>query len=205
MAYSLPPLGYAYDALEPHFDKETMQIHHSKHHQTYVNNLNDALSGHELSALNVDDLISRLDKVPAEKKTAVRNSAGGHANHSLFWKGLKMGTSIDSELKDAIERDFGDFDSFKQQYEKAATTVFGSGWAWLVLKDGKLKVVTTANQDSPLMGEAIAGTSGVPIVALDVWEHAYYLKYQNRRPDYIKAFWHVLNWDEAGARFAAAK
>ena len=205
MAYSLPPLGYAYDALEPHFDKETMQIHHSKHHQTYVNNLNDALSGHELSALNVDDLISRLDKVPAEKKTAVRNSAGGHANHSLFWKGLKMGTSIDSELKDAIERDFGDFDSFKQQYEKAATTVFGSGWAWLVLKDGKLKVVTTANQDSPLMGEAIAGTSGVPIVALDVWEHAYYLKYQNRRPDYIKAFWHVLNWDEAGSRFAAAK
>ncbi|MDX5629286.1 MULTISPECIES: superoxide dismutase [Mn] [unclassified Brenneria] len=207
MSYSLPPLPYAYDALEPHFDKQTMEIHHSKHHQTYVNNSNAALESlPEFAQLTPEELIAQLDKVPADKKTALRNNVGGHANHSLFWKGLKLGTTLTGDLKAAIERDFGSVDAFKEKFEKAAATRFGSGWAWLVLKDdGKLDVVSTANQDSPLMGEAISGASGYPIVALDVWEHAYYLKFQNRRPDYIKAFWNVVNWDEAAKRFSEAK
>jgi Fe-Mn family superoxide dismutase len=199
-------LPYAYDALEPYFDKQTMEIHHTKHHQTYVNNANAALESlPEFANLPVDELIKKLDQVPADKKTALRNNGGGHANHSLFWKGLKVGTTLHGELKTAIERDFGSVDAFKETFEKAAATRFGSGWAWLVLKDHKLAVVSTANQDSPLMGEAISGASGYPIVALDVWEHAYYLKYQNRRPDYIKAFWNVVNWDEAAKRFSEAK
>ncbi|MBD2796426.1 superoxide dismutase [Mn] [Xenorhabdus sp. 18] len=203
MSYSLPSLPYSYDALEPHFDKQTMEIHHTKHHQTYVTNTNSALEAlPELSNLDIDDLIQQLDKIPADKRTFVRNNAGGHSNHSLFWKGLKLGTVLGGALKAAIERDFGSVDSFKEKFEQAAATRFGSGWAWLVLKeDGKLAVVSTANQDSPLMGEEIAGASGYPIVGLDVWEHAYYLKYQNRRPDYIKAFWHVVNWDEAVRRY----
>ncbi|MBD2784516.1 superoxide dismutase [Mn] [Xenorhabdus sp. DI] len=203
MSYSLPSLPYSYDALEPHFDKQTMEIHHTKHHQTYVTNTNSALEAlPELSNLDIDDLIQQLDKIPADKRTFVRNNAGGHSNHSLFWKGLKLGTVLGGALKAAIERDFGSVDSFKEKFEQAAATRFGSGWAWLVLKeDGKLAVVSTANQDSPLMGEEIAGVSGYPIVGLDVWEHAYYLKYQNRRPDYIKAFWHVVNWDEAARRY----
>ncbi|MDC9581513.1 superoxide dismutase [Mn] [Xenorhabdus sp. PR6a] len=203
MSYSLPSLPYSYDALEPHFDKQTMEIHHTKHHQTYVTNTNNALEAFpELSKLDIDDLIKQLDKIPADKRTFVRNNAGGHSNHSLFWKGLKLGTVLDGALKAAIERDFGSVDSFKEKFEQAAATRFGSGWAWLVLKeDGKLAVVSTANQDSPLMGEEVAGASGYPIVGLDVWEHAYYLKYQNRRPDYIKAFWHVVNWDEAARRY----
>lgn len=207
MSYSLPSLPYAYDALEPHFDKETMEIHHSKHHQAYVNNANAALESlPELAKLSAEELIAQLDKVPAEKRTALRNNAGGHVNHSLFWKGLKVGTTLTGDLKDAIERDFGSVDAFKEKFEQAAATRFGSGWAWLVLKDdGKLAVVSTANQDSPLMGEAVSGASGYPIVGLDVWEHAYYLKYQNLRPAYAKAFWNVLNWDEAAARFASAK
>ncbi|MBA0216024.1 superoxide dismutase [Mn] [Pectobacterium brasiliense] len=207
MSYSLPSLPYAYDALEPHFDKETMEIHHSKHHQAYVNNANAALESlPELATLSAEELIAQLDKVPAEKRTALRNNAGGHVNHSLFWKGLKVGTTLTGDLKAAIERDFGSVDAFKEKFEQAAATRFGSGWAWLVLKDdGKLAVVSTANQDSPLMGEAVSGTSGYPIVGLDVWEHAYYLKYQNLRPAYAKAFWNVLNWDEAAARFASAK
>ncbi|ASY81592.1 superoxide dismutase [Pectobacterium polaris] len=207
MSYSLPSLPYAYDALEPHFDKETMEIHHSKHHQAYVNNANAALESlPELAALSAEELIAQLDKVPAEKRTALRNNAGGHVNHSLFWKGLKVGTTLAGDLKAAIERDFGSVDAFKEKFEQAAATRFGSGWAWLVLKDdGKLAVVSTANQDSPLMGEAVSGASGYPIVGLDVWEHAYYLKYQNLRPAYAKAFWNVLNWDEAAARFASAQ
>jgi Fe-Mn family superoxide dismutase len=205
MAYTLPPLGYSYDALEPHFDKETMEIHHSKHHQTYVNNLNAALKGHELSTLSVDDLMQQMDKVPEDKKKAVRNQGGGHANHSFFWKNLKLNTALSGPLEEAIKSTFGSIDEFKSQFEKAATTVFGSGWAWLVVQEGGLKVVTTANQDSPLMGEAVSGTSGVPIIGLDVWEHAYYLKYQNRRPDYIKAFWSVVNWDEAAKRYEQVK
>ncbi|ENZ0348687.1 superoxide dismutase [Mn] [Morganella morganii] len=206
MSYALPALPYAYDALEPHFDKMTMEIHHTKHHQTYVNNTNTALEAFpEMANLDIDDLIAQLDKFPADKRTFIRNNAGGHSNHSMFWKGLKTGTTLQGDLKAAIERDFGSVDAFQAEFEKAAATRFGSGWAWLVLKDGKLAVVSTANQDSPLMGEAISGTSGYPIIGLDVWEHAYYLKFQNRRPDYIKAFWSVVNWDEAAARFASAK
>jgi Fe-Mn family superoxide dismutase len=192
--------------VEPHFDKQTMEIHHTKHHQTYVNNANTVLEAYpELASLSVEALIQDLDKVPADKRTFMRNNAGGHANHSLFWKGLKTGTTLGGDLKAAIERDFGSVEKFQEEFEKAAATRFGSGWAWLVLKGDKLAVVSTANQDSPLMGEAVAGASGFPIVGLDVWEHAYYLKFQNRRPDYIKAFWNVVNWDEAAKRFAEAK
>jgi Fe-Mn family superoxide dismutase len=205
MSYSLPSLPYAYDALEPHFDKQTMEIHHTKHHQTYVNNANAALEGTEFANLPVDELITKLDQLPAVKKGPLRNNAGGHANHSLFWKGLKIGTTLQGDLKAAIEKDFGSVEKFQEEFEKAAATRFGSGWAWLVKKGDKLAVVSTANQDNPLMGEAIAGVSGYPILGLDVWEHAYYLKYQNKRPDYIKAFWNVVNWDEAAARFAAAQ
>ncbi|EPL8094809.1 superoxide dismutase [Mn] [Morganella morganii] len=206
MSYVLPALPYAYDALEPHFDKMTMEIHHTKHHQTYVNNTNTALEAFpEMANLDIDDLIAQLGKFPADKRTFIRNNAGGHSNHSMFWKGLKTGTTLQGDLKAAIERDFGSVEAFQAEFEKAAATRFGSGWAWLVLKDGKLAVVSTANQDSPLMGEEISGTSGYPIIGLDVWEHAYYLKFQNRRPDYIKAFWSVVNWDEAAARFASAK
>ena len=184
-----------------------MEIHHSKHHQTYVNNLNAALKDHELSSLSVDDLIQQIDKAPSEKKTAIRNQGGGHANHSLFWKLLKPGGStLSGPLESAVISTFGSTDDFKAQFEKAAARVFGSGWAWLVLKDGgELKIVTTANQDSPLMGEAVSGTIGFPILALDVWEHAYYLKFQNRRPDYIKAFWSIVNWEEASRRFEQMK
>ncbi|ERK17108.1 MAG: superoxide dismutase [Mn] [Pantoea sp.] len=208
MSYSLPSLPYDYDALEPHFDKQTMEIHHSKHHQAYVNNANaalESLKGTEFDGIPVEELIAKLDKLPADKKGPLRNNAGGHANHSLFWKGLKIGTTLQGELKAAIEKDFGSVEKFQEEFEKAATTRFGSGWAWLVKKGDKLAVVSTANQDSPLMGEAISGASGFPIIGLDVWEHAYYLKYQNKRPDYIKAFWNVVNWDEAAARFASAK
>ena len=206
MSYSLPSLPYAYDALEPHFDKQTMEIHHTKHHQTYVNNANTVLEAYpELAKYSVEELIQDLDKVPADKRTFMRNNAGGHATPSFFWKNLKTGTTLGGDLKAAIERDFGSVEKFQEEFEKAAATRFGSGWAWLVLKDGKLAVVSTANQDSPLMGEAVAGASGFPIIGLDVWEHAYYLKYQNKRPDYIKAFWNVVNWDEAAARFAAKK
>jgi len=206
MSYSLPSLPYAYDALEPHFDQQTMEIHHTKHHQTYVNNANTVLEAYpELASLSVEALIQDLDKVPADKRTFMRNNAGGHANHSLFWKGLKTGTTLGGDLKAAIERDFGSVEKFQEEFEKAAATRFGSGWAWLVLKGDKLAVVSTANQDSPLMGEAVSGVSGFPIVGLDVWEHAYYLKFQNRRPDYIKAFWNVVNWDEAAKRFAEAQ
>lgn len=205
MAYTLPELGYAYDALEPHFDKETMEIHHSKHHQAYVNNANAALESlPEFQNLSAEELIARLGELPADKQTALRNNAGGHANHSFFWKNLKTGTQLGGTLKAAIERDFGSFEAFQAEFEKAAATRFGSGWAWLVVEAGKLKVVSTANQDSPLMGTAVAGCSGYPLIGLDVWEHAYYLKFQNRRPDYVKEFWNVVNWDEAQRRFDAA-
>ncbi len=206
MAYTLPELGYAYDALEPHFDAQTMEIHHSKHHQAYVNNANAALEGlpAELVEMCPGQLVSNLDKIPAEKRGALRNNAGGHTNHSLFWKSLKKGTTLKGALKDAIERDFGSVENFKAEFEKAAATRFGSGWAWLVLENGKLAVVSTANQDNPIMGKEFAGCSGTPIFGLDVWEHAYYLKFQNRRPDYIKEFWNVVNWDEAQRRFDQA-
>lgn len=204
MSYTLPELGYAYNALEPHFDAQTMEIHHSKHHQAYVNNANAALEGlpAELVEMYPGHLISNLDKIPAEKRGALRNNAGGHTNHSLFWKSLKKGTTLQGALKDAIERDFGSVDAFKAEFEKAAATRFGSGWAWLVLTaEGQLAVVSTANQDNPLMGKEVAGCEGFPLLGLDVWEHAYYLKFQNRRPDYIKEFWNVVNWDFVAERF----
>lgn len=207
MAYELPQLPYAYDALEPHIDARTMEIHHTKHHQAYIDNANKALEGTEFAGLSVEELITKLDQVPADKKGALRNNAGGHANHSLFWTvmGPQASGQPSGELADAITAAFGSFDAFKEKFEDAAKTRFGSGWAWLVVKDGALAVVSTANQDSPLMGEAVAGVSGTPILGVDVWEHAYYLNYQNKRPDYLEAFWNVVNWDEVARRYAAAK
>ncbi|GHF99988.1 superoxide dismutase [Mn] [Deinococcus piscis] len=209
MAFELPQLPYAHDALEPHIDAQTMQIHHGKHHQAYVDNANKALEGTEWADKDVLDVIQNLDRLPEDKKGAVRNNAGGHANHSLFWTvlggGQGEGNQPGGELMEAITSAFGSFDAFKEKFEDAAKTRFGSGWAWLVVKDGKLAVVSTANQDNPLMGEAVSGTSGTPILGVDVWEHAYYLNYQNRRPDYLKAFWNVVNWDEVARRYAEAK
>ena len=205
MAYTLPELGYAYDALEPHFDAQTMEIHHTKHHQAYVNNANAVLENspelQELASGCPGKLLAHLHEVAPEKRPALRNNAGGHLNHSLFWKSLKKGTTLQGPLKDAILRDFGSVENFKAEFEKAAATRFGSGWAWLVLENGKLSVASTANQDNPIMGKEFSGCSGTPIFGLDVWEHAYYLKFQNRRPDYIKEFWNVLNWDFANERF----
>ena len=202
MAYSLPELPYAHDALEPHIDARTMEIHHSKHHNTYITNVNTALEGHDdLAAKSVEDLISDLDAVPEAIRTAVRNNGGGHANHSLFWTVMSGsgGGAPGGELAAAIDRDLGGLDAFKEKFATAGTTRFGSGWAWLIAKGGSLDVISTPNQDSPLMtGE------GTPILGLDVWEHAYYLNYQNRRPDYIAAFWNVVNWDEVASRFAVA-
>jgi len=202
MAYELPELPYAYDALEPHIDKETMNIHHTKHHNTYVTNLNNAVAGKaEFENKSVEELIANLDALPEDIKTAVRNNGGGHANHSLFWQLLSPngGGTPTGELAEAIEAKFGSFDAFKEEFAKAATTRFGSGWAWLSLANGELEVSSTANQDSPIM------EGKTPLLGLDVWEHAYYLNYQNRRPDYISSFWNVVNWDEVSKRFAAAK
>ncbi len=207
MAYSLPDLPYAHDALEPHIDAQTMQIHHGKHHQGYVNNLNAAVEGTDLGNKSVEELIADLSAVPEGKRGAVRNNGGGHANHSLFWTVMNGsgGGKPSGDLATAIDAELGGFDSFKDAFSKAGATRFGSGWAWLVVKNGKLVVGSTANQDSPLMGDAVAGLSGTPILGLDVWEHAYYLKYQNRRPDYITAFFNVINWDEVARRYAEAK
>lgn len=207
MAYTLPTLPYAYDALEPHIDGRTMEIHHTKHHQAYIDNANKALDGTEFADLPVEELITKLDQVPADKKNVLRNNAGGHANHSLFWTVLGAGGSGQPtpEVAQAITDAFGSFDAFKEKFEDAAKTRFGSGWAWLVVQNGKLAVVSTANQDSPLMGEAVAGVGGTPILGVDVWEHAYYLNYQNKRPDYLKAFWNAVNWDEVARRYAATQ
>ncbi|WP_075618092.1 superoxide dismutase [Paenisporosarcina indica] len=202
MAYELPQLPYAYDALEPHIDKETMNIHHTKHHNTYVTNLNNALAGHDdLLSKSVEELIANLDAVPESARTAVRNNGGGHANHSLFWELLSAdgGGNPSGALAEAIDSKFGSFDAFKEEFAKAATTRFGSGWAWLAVNNGELEVTSTPNQDSPLM------EGKTPLLGLDVWEHAYYLNYQNRRPDYIGAFWNVVNWDEVSKRFESAK
>ena len=200
MSYSLPPLPYAYDALEPHFDALTMEIHHGKHHQTYVNNLNNAVSEAGLGAAPVEALIEQLENVPESWRTAVRNNGGGHANHSLFWTILSAkGGRPSGEVARAIDSELGGFDAFKDAFTKAAQTRFGSGWAWLTVgQDGKLLVESSANQDSPL------SEGNTPILGLDVWEHAYYLKYQNRRPDYIGAFYNVINWDEVERRYPAA-
>ena len=202
MSHTLPALGYACDALEPHIDALTMEIHHSRHHQTYITNLNAALAElPELAALPVDALLARFDSLPVSVQGAVRNHGGGHANHSLFWQVMSPqgGGEPGGELAEAIERDLGGLEAFKQAFTQAALSRFGSGWAWLVVdQSGKLQVVSSANQDSPLM-EGL-----VPILGLDVWEHAYYLKYQNKRPDYIAAFYKVIDWDEVARRYVAA-
>jgi Fe-Mn family superoxide dismutase len=202
MAYSLPDLSYGYDALEPYIDAQTMEIHHSKHHNAYITNVNAALEGHDaLAAKSVEDLISDLDAVPENIRGAVRNNGGGHANHSLFWTVLGVNSAGPSgDLATAIDNDLGGIDAFKDAFSKAGATRFGSGWAWLVVKDGQLAVTSTPNQDSPIMDG-----SGTPILGMDVWEHAYYLNYQNRRPDYIAAFFNVINWDEVARRYGVAQ
>ncbi|CAM3951375.1 superoxide dismutase SodA [Lederbergia lenta] len=202
MAYELPQLPYGYDALEPHIDKETMNIHHTKHHNTYVTNLNKALEGNsELASKSVEELISDLDSVPESIRTAVRNNGGGHANHSLFWKLLSPegGGEPAGSLAEAINSKFGSFDKFKEAFAAAGAGRFGSGWAWLILNNGEVEITSTPNQDSPLM------EGKTPLLGLDVWEHAYYLKYQNRRPEYMNAFWNVVNWDEVQKLYDAAK
>lgn len=202
MTYTLPDLPYAYDALEPYIDEETMHLHHDKHHNTYVTNLNAAIEKYpELGEKTVEELLSDMDAVPTDIKTAVRNNGGGHANHSFFWEIMapNAGGEPTGAIKEAINEAFGDFSSFKEEFKKVAAGRFGSGWAWLVMENGKLAITSTANQDSPLM------EGKTPILGLDVWEHAYYLKYKNVRPDYIAAFWNVINWDEVNKRFEAAK
>lgn len=203
MAYSLPPLAYAYTALEPHIDLRTMEIHHTKHHQAYINNVNNALKGKaDLESKTVEELIADLSAVPEDIRTIVRNNGGGHANHSLFWTviGPNAGGVPTGKVAEAINMTFGSFDAFKEKFAQAATTRFGSGWAWLsLLKDGKLEISSTANQDSPIM------EGKVPLLGIDVWEHAYYLHYQNRRPDYIAAFWSVVNWQEVERRYSVGK
>lgn len=207
MAFELPKLPYAYDALTPHIDAKTMEIHHSKHHQAYITNANNALKDHaDLAALSAETLIADLSKVPEAIRGAIRNNAGGHVNHSFFWTilGPNKGGAPKGKLAAAIEAELGGFAKFKEDFAKAGATRFGSGWAWLVVNNGKLAIGSTANQDSPLMGKAVAGIEGKPVLGLDVWEHAYYLNYQNRRPDYIAAFWNVVDWDAAEANYVAA-
>lgn len=202
MAYTLPDLPYGYDALEPYIDVETMHLHHDKHHNTYVTNLNAAIEKYpELGEQSIEELMKNLNEVPEDIRTAVRNNGGGHANHSFFWEIMapNAGGEPTGAIKDAIDQAFGSFEKMKEEFKTAATGRFGSGWAWLVLNNGKLEITSTANQDSPL-------TDGkTPIIGLDVWEHAYYLKYKNVRPDYIAAFWDVVNWDQANENLANAK
>jgi Fe-Mn family superoxide dismutase len=207
MAYELPKLPYAPNALEPHIDAKTMEIHHGKHHQAYITNANNLLKDHPaLAALDVNTLIADLSKVPEAIRGGVRNNAGGHSNHSFFWTimGPGKGGNPKGKLAAAIDAELGGFAKFKEDFEKAGATRFGSGWAWLVVNGGKLSIGSTANQDSPLMGKAVAGIEGKPVIGLDVWEHAYYLNYQNRRPDYMKAFWNVVDWDAVEKNYTAA-
>ncbi len=202
MAYELPPLPYDYNALEPYIDTQTMQLHHDKHHATYVTNLNNALQGNDLASLPVEDLMRRINDVPESARTAVRNNGGGHANHSMFWQIMtpKGGGAPTGSLADAINSTFGSLDNLKTAFNDAGVKRFGSGWTWLVLdQSGKLQVISTANQDSPLMDGLY------PVMGNDVWEHAYYLKYQNRRPEYLAAWWNVVNWNEVAKRFSRGK
>jgi Fe-Mn family superoxide dismutase len=200
MAFDVPPLPYDYDALEPHIDEATMEFHHDKHHQAYVDKANAALEGTEWADKDVDEILKNLDELPADKQTAVRNNAGGHANHTLFWEIMSpdSGGKPEGELADAIDSTFGDLDALKEKISEAGVNRFGSGWAWLVVNEGRLEVTSTPNQDSPV------SEGMTPILGVDVWEHAYYLKYQNRRPDYIAAWWNVVNWLEVARRFEAA-
>ena len=201
MAFTLPPLPYANDALEPHIDARTMEIHHDKHHNAYVTNLNNAVEGTELADMDIVELMKNLDSVPEDKKTAVRNNGGGHVNHSFFWELLTPGgsTAPTGDLATAIDQKFGSFDAFKEEFEKKTAAQFGSGWGWLVVNNGGIEIVTTPNQDTPL------SQGMTPVIGVDVWEHAYYLNYQNRRPDYLKAAWNVINWDVAAKNYDAAK
>jgi Fe-Mn family superoxide dismutase len=206
MPHTLPSLAYAYDALEPHIDARTMEIHHTKHHQTYITNLNNAVQGTEWAEVPIDELVSRAAELPEALRTVVRNNGGGHANHSLFWTVMspRGGGEPTGALAQAIDSDLGGFANFKDAFTRAALTRFGSGWAWLsVGSDGRLVVESTGNQDSPLMAGWMSGNT--PILGLDVWEHAYYLQYQNRRPEYIQAFFNVVDWAEVAGRFAAAR
>ena len=206
MPFTLPKLPYAYDALEPHIDARTMEIHHTKHHQAYIDKLNAAIAGTEWENMPVEELIRQIGKVPKEKQAAVRNHGGGHANHTFFWQILSPqgGGEPGGDLAKAMRSKFGDVATFQKQFSDAAVGRFGSGWAWLVVTGIGLDIVTTANQDSPLMGKEIAGCAGTPILGLDVWEHAYYLKYQNKRPDYIAAFWNVVFWKAVETRYSEA-
>ena len=202
MSFTLPPLPYSFDALEPYIDAKTMEIHHDKHHNAYVTNVNKALeSAPDLAKLSVEELCASLSKVPENIRTAVRNNGGGHLNHTMFWKLMKKGGGGEpsGDLAGAISSAFGSFADFKTKFTQAGITRFGSGWAWLLLRDGKLVVESTANQDNPIMD------GGKPILGVDVWEHAYYLKYQNRRPDYLEAWWNTVNWSQAADNYAAAK
>jgi len=206
MPYALPPLPYAYNALEPHFDAQTMEIHHTRHHQTYITNVNNALAESNVAEVPVEQLISDIGSLPQNVQNVVRNNGGGHANHALFWTVLSPdGGQPSGQLAQAIESDLGGYDNFKDAFTKAAQTRFGSGWAWLTVgKDGKLLVESSANQDNPLMGQFAGMSGGTPILGLDVWEHAYYLKYQNKRPDYIAAFFNIINWGEVERRYQEA-
>jgi len=206
MAYTLPPLPYAYNALEPHIDARTMEIHHTNHHQAYINNVNTAIAGTDLEKLPVEQLIADLGKVPDDKRGAVRNNGGGHANHSLFWTVMAPGAggAPAGDLAQAINSTFGSFEKFKEEFAKAGATRFGSGWVWLCVADGKLSICSTANQDNPTM-DVVDGCGGTPVLGIDVWEHAYYLNYQNRRPDYLKAIWNVINWDDVEKRFGNSR
>src|SRR3954466_2354676 len=201
MAFTLPALPYAFDALEPHIDAQTMQIHHDKHHQAYVDNLNKALAGTENENKSLEELVAKAGSI----SPAVRNNGGGHWNHSFFWEilGPGAGGTPSGKLGDDIKETFGSFEAFQEKFNAAGTTRFGSGWAWLIVKDGKLEVTSTANQDNPLMD--VAEVKGTPVLGIDVWEHAYYLHYQNRRPDYLKAVWNTVNWSKVAERYAAAK
>ena len=208
MAYALPPLPYAHDALEPYIDKLTMEIHHGKHHNAYVTNLNKAIAGNAaLESKSIEALVGDLASVPDAIRGPVRNNGGGHINHSFFWTLLApaAGGGPTGKLADDITATFGSLDGFKEKFEAAGVGRFGSGWAWLLVNGGKLEIGSTPNQDTPLMGKAIAGIEGKPILGVDVWEHAYYLKYQNRRPDYLKAFWNVVNWSSVASLYQAAK
>lgn len=206
MAHELPALPYAPDALEPHIDKATMEIHHGRHHKAYVDNLNKAIAGSPLDGKSIDDIVKGIGSAPENIRGPVRNNGGGHWNHSFFWKLLapKAGGAPSGKLAEAINSAFGSFDAFKEKFEAAGMGRFGSGWAWLVKNGGKLEICSSANQDNPLMGKAVAGCEGTPVLGCDVWEHAYYLKYQNKRADYLKAFWNVVNWAEVSKNFDAA-
>jgi Fe-Mn family superoxide dismutase len=200
MAFEVPPLPYAPDALEPHIDAQTMSLHHDKHHQAYVDKLNAALEGTEFADSSIEDIIANLDAIPEDKRTAVRNNGGGHLNHSLFWKSMSPdgGGAPEGDVAAAIDSTFGSFDDFKDQFETAGVGQFGSGWAWLIVDGGELAITSTPNQDNPLSDGKLT------LLGNDVWEHAYYLKYQNRRPEYLKAWWNTVNWSEIATRFAAA-